>query len=304
MDRIDAMNAFVAVVDAGGFSSAARQLGRSAASMTRAVAFLEDRLGVQLFQRTTRTVKLTETGERYLADCRRILGDLNESERLAAGERASPKGILSITAPATFGRLHVRPIVDSFLDAHADVQARLFLLDRVVNVVDEGIDVAIRIANLPDSSLVAVAVGEVRRVVCASPDYLARRKGPKAPTDLTDHACIAFSQVGSSDTWPFASGPGGKTRHVKIRPRLTVNSADAAIGSALDGRGVTCVLSYQVEDELRKGRLVRLLKPFEEPPLPVHVVYLASRAAAAKVRAFVDHAVPILRGVLSSGRSR
>lgn len=299
MDRIDAMTVFVATVDAGGFSAAARRLGRSPASITRAVAFLEERAGVALLHRTTRTMKLTEAGERYLAASRRILDEIAEAEQIGAREQAAPRGLLTVTAPLAFGRIHLRPIVDAFLDAHRETRVRLLLLDRVVSLIDEGIDVAVRIAHMPDSSLVATKVGEVRRVLCASPDYLARRVAPREPSELSNHAIISFSQVSPIDQWTFGA-PGSKPRHVKIRPRLTVNSAEAAIGSALDGHGITSVLSYQVEREIGEGRLVRLLRPFEPEAVPVHVVYAAASAAGVKVRAFVDMAVAGLRASLST----
>ncbi len=300
MDRIDAMVAFVATADSGGFSSAARKLGRSPASMTRAVAFLEERIGTALLRRTTRVVKLTPAGERYLAACRRILGEIAAAEGVDDAEHAAPRGPITITAPASFGRIHVRPIVDAFLDAHPEVQARLSLLDRVVGLVDEGVDVAVRIAHLPDSALLATSVGEVSRVVCASPSYLAKRAKPKVPADLTEHACIAFLEVTPSDVWTFKGKSGDRARHVKVKPRLAVNSADAAIASAVEGHGITRVLSYQVARELREGELVRLLKPFEPDGLPVHVVYPAALAASPKVRAFVGAAVPRLRAALAS----
>jgi DNA-binding transcriptional LysR family regulator len=291
------MIAFVATADAGGFSAAARRLARSPASITRAVAFLEGRTGVQLLRRTTRVSKLTEAGERYLVACRRILSELAEADQLESVERAVPRGAIAITAPVAFGRVHVRPLVDAFLEAHGEVQARLLLLDRLVNLVDEGVDIAIRIAHMPDSSLLALRVGEVRQTVCASRDYVARRPEPKEPSDLSTHECISFSQVTPS-RWTFA-GLGGKPTHVKVHPRMTVNSADAAIGSALDGRGVTCVLSYQIENELRDGRLVRLLASFEPEPLPIHVVYPAAGAGSAKVRACGGLAVPRLKAALA-----
>jgi DNA-binding transcriptional LysR family regulator len=300
MDRIDAMIAFVATADAGGFSAAARRLGRSPASVTRAVAFLEERTGVLLLRRTTRVVKLTEDGDRYLASCRRILVDLEEAEEAGAGERAVPRGVLTVTAPIAFGRLHVSPLVDAFVAAYRDVRVRLLLLDRVVYLVDEGVDVAVRIAHMPDSALVAVKVGEVRTVVCASPAYLAGKPKLKDPSELDAHDCISFSQVTPNDQWTFAARRGRSTKRVKVRPRMTVNLADAAIGSALAGRGVTRVLSYQVERELREGGLVRLLAPFEPEPLPVHLVCPAASAGSAKVRAFLDLAVPRLRATMVS----
>jgi DNA-binding transcriptional LysR family regulator len=301
MDRIDAMTALVATVDAGGLSAAARRLGRSPASITRAVAFLEERTGTALLRRTTRAIKPTEAGERYLAACRRILAAIEEAEQVASAERAEPRGLLTVTAPAAFGRLHLRPVVDAFIEAHREVQVRLLLLDRVVNLVDEGVDVAVRIAHMPDSSLVAVKVGDVRRITCASPAYLARRRPPERPSDLASHDLVAFSQITPNDVWTYASSraPGGKRPvHVRTRPRLTVNAAEAAVASAAEGHGVTRVLSYQIAEELRRGRLVPLLVPFEPDPLPVHVVHPAG-VATAKVRAFVDAAVPALRAVLA-----
>jgi DNA-binding transcriptional LysR family regulator len=298
VDRIDAMLAFVAAVDAGSLSSAARRLGRSPASITRAVALLEQRTGAELLRRTTRTIKLTEAGRRYLEACRRILVEIDEAEQVAGRERATPRGLLAVTAPVSFGRLHVRPLVDAFLDAHAEVRARLLLLDRVVSLIDEGLDVAIRIGHMPDSSLVAVKVGEVRRVVCASPEYLARHKRPRAPSDLSRHECISFSGLAPTETWAFGSRRG-RARQVRIRPRLSVNTADAAIGSALDSRGVTRVLSYQIAAELRERRLVELLAGCAPSPVPVHVVYAAASGHDPKVRAFVDLAVAKLRGTLA-----
>jgi DNA-binding transcriptional LysR family regulator len=299
MDRLDAMNAFVVTVEAGGLSAAARKLGRSAAAVTRTIAALERHLGVALLRRTTRGVGLTEAGERYLAACRRVLADVSEAEQLAAGAGSAARGTLTVTAPFTFGALHVRPILDAYLAAHPEVTARLLLLDRVVNLVDEGIDAAVRIAFLPDSSLHATRVGEVRRVVCASPDYCARRGRPKAPQDLAEHRCISLSGTTPTDTWTFVASRSRRPRHVKVRPVLTVNSAVAAIGSAVDGHGITCVLSYQVAAELAAGRLVRLLQDNEPEPLPVHVVYPAASVAIARVRAFIELAVPRLRAALA-----
>lgn len=295
MDRIEAMVAFVAVVDGGGFSAAARKLRRSPASITRAVALLESRLGFALLVRTTRAVRSTEAGERYLAACRRILAELAAAETLDADERAAPRGLLGITAPIAFGRQHVRPIVDVFLTRYPEVQARLLLVDRLVGLVDEGLDVAIRIAHLPDSSLVATTVGEVRTVVCASPAYLKRQGEPTEPAALSRHTTISFSDAIGSDLWTFG---GERPRQVRVKPRLTVNNADAAVASAVEGNGVTRVLSYQVADELRRGRLVRLLEAFEPPPVPVHVVSRPASTANPKVRAFVDLVVPGLRSAL------
>lgn len=296
MDRLDAMTAFVMTVENGGLSAAARKLGRSPASITRAVAFLEDSLGVRLLRRTTRSVKITEAGDRYLVVCRQVLADLGEAERVARGALATPHGTLAVTAPVAFGGHFVRRVVDAYLERHADVRVRLSLLDRVVSLVDEGIDLAIRIAHMPDSALIATKLGEVRRLVCASPKYLSRHGRPRSPRDLGSHGCISFSALTPTDNWTFGAGRGGgRSIHVKVRPRLIVNSAEAAIGSAIDGCGITCVLSYQVALALREGRLVRLLEPHESAPVPVHLVYPAGSITAAKVRAFVDLGVPRLR---------
>ena len=300
MDRLDAMEAFVVTVDRGSLSAAARALGRSAASITRAVASLEERLGVSLLRRTTRALRLTEAGERYLVVSRRILLELADAEKVATSALESPRGTLTVTAPVMFGSLHVRPVVDEYLATFPDVRARLLLLDRVVNVVDEGIDAAVRIAHLPDSALVATAVGAVGRVVCASPAYLAAHGRPKEPRDLASHRTIAFTALTPNDTWSFRGEvTGGRTRHVKLEPFLTVNTADAAIASAIAGHGVTCALSYQVARALAAGELEAVLGAYEPEPSPVHLVYPAGSTTTAKVRAFVELAAPRLRAALA-----
>jgi DNA-binding transcriptional LysR family regulator len=300
VDRLDAMAAFAAAVDEGGLAAAARRLGRSPAAVTRAVALLEQRTGARLLHRTTRVVRLTEAGERYLATCRNVLAELAEAETLAAGERATPQGMLTVTAPAVFGRLHIRPLVDLFLDTYPAVQVRLLLLDRVVNLIEEGVDVALRIGQLPDSGLTAVKLGEVRRVICASPAYLTERPPIVVPADLARHTCISFAEITANDIWTFAAGPnGGVSKHVRVRPRLTVNGADAAIASAIEGRGITCVLSYQIGQELSAGRLVLLLEAYEPTALPVHLVYAETRVSSGKTRSFIDLVVPRLRAMLA-----
>jgi DNA-binding transcriptional LysR family regulator len=313
MDRLDAMEAFVVTVERGSLSAAARSLRRSAASVTRAVAGLEERVGAPLLRRTTRSIKLTEAGERYLEVCRRVLADLAEADRAAVSGLDAPRGQLTITAPVMFGALHVRPVVDAYLAQHAGgraghhggVRVRLTLLDRLVNLVEEGIDVAVRIAHLPDSALLATKVGDVRRVACASPAYLARAGRPSDPRQLAEHRTIAFAAVTPSDTWTFAPGPdGGRSTQVKVRPILAVNTADAAVGSAIDGQGIACALSYQVASALDAGTLVRVLEPFEPEPLPVHLVVPAGGARAAKVRAFVELAVPRLKAALQPSTPR
>lgn len=296
MDRLDAMRIFVAALDEGSLAAAGRRLRRSPAAVTRALAALEAHVGVRLLHRTTRSIKLTEAGERYLETCRRVLAELDTADREAAGERSAPRGLLTLTAPLAAGARILRPILDDFLAREAEVQARLVLLDRPVNLVDEGIDVALRIAHLPDSSLVAMRVGAVRRVVCASPRYL-KGKGPiMAPADLARLNAIILSDITQGQSWSFPVAPGSRrSRGVRLRSRLAVNTIEAAIGSAVDGFGVARVFSYQVQREASDGRLVLLLEDFEPPPLPVHLVLPAGRLALARVRAFVDFALPRLK---------
>jgi DNA-binding transcriptional LysR family regulator len=295
MDRIDAMKIFVAALDEGSLVGAGRKLGRSAASVSRAVAFLEGHVGVQLLHRTTRSIKLSEAGERYAAACRRMLIDLEEADILAAGERAVPRGTLTVTAPVTSGEAVLRPILDDFIDACPTVSAKFYLLDRMVNLIDEGVDVALRIAHLPDSSMVAVRVGEVRRVVVAAPSYLAGRPPIDEPRDLAKQQIVAFFQAGG-DSWSFPHVDGsGPPRIVQFTPRLVVNSVRAAVASAIEGRGVTRLLSYQVADHVHDGRLKVLLRSDEPAPLPVHVIMPSGRLSVPKVRAFMDFAVPRLR---------
>ena len=300
MDRIEAMTAFVTAADLGSLVGASRRLGRSPAAVTRAVAALERLVGTRLLNRTTRVVRLTEAGERYIASCRRILADLKEADLMAAGERSAPRGVLTVTAPLLFGRLYVRRLVDAYLEEYPEVQARLLLLDRTVNLLEEGIDAAVRIGHLPDSSLIAVKTGDVRRVICASPEYLRRHGLPRQPNDLASHDCIIFSAMTPTDTWTFAASRGSDSvRTVRVRHRLIVTEAEAAIASAVEGRGVTCVLSYQIERELKRGRLRLILEDFEPQSLPVHVVYPEARLSAAKTRAFVNFVTPRLKKELA-----
>jgi DNA-binding transcriptional LysR family regulator len=298
MDRLDAMAAFVAAVDRGSLAAAARALNHSPAALTRAIAALEDRLGAQLLHRTTRALRLTPFGETYLATCRHILAELQQIERGAASGRETPQGLLTITAPILFGRLKMRPVLDRFLDENPAVTAKLLLLDRVVNIADEGIDLAVRLAHLPDSSLHATPLGHVRRVLCAAPAYLARHPAPDTPAGLIAHACI-MSNDSAAAGWSFASSRGGRAlQPVAIRPRLAVNAAEAVIESAMEGHGITRALSYQVAAHVAAGRLRLLLETYEPPPIPVHFVRQADRAIPAKIRAFIDVAAPLIRAEL------
>lgn len=291
MDRLSAMGVLVKVAEAGGFAEAGRRLAMSPPAVTRAIAALEEAVGARLLTRTTRLVKLTEVGARYLEDCRRILADLADAEAAAGGSYARPTGLLTVTAPVLFGRIYVLPILADYLDLQPSVDGQALFLDRVVNIIDEGVDVAIRIGALADSGMAAIRCGTVRRVVCASPDYVAAHGAPKTPAELCDHRIVAVSHAGASE-WRF----GRDRRQVAtIRPRLACNVNEAAISAAIDGWGVTRVLSYQVAQALRDGRLVALLEDYEPEPLPIHVVHVEGRGAAAKVRSFVDFAVERLR---------
>jgi DNA-binding transcriptional LysR family regulator len=303
MDRIDAMRAFVASVDRGSLASAARSLGHSAAAVTRATALLEGRLKMRLLHRSTRALHLTQFGETYLATCREVLAALDLAERGAAAEQERPSGLLTITAPLRFGQLHVRPVLDAFLDANPAVQARLLLLDRVVNLVEEGIDVAVRLAHLPDSTLVATRLGEVRRVLCASPAYIERCGTPRAPSALREHACIMERDRAETELWRFASAPGRSLVAISIRPRLMVNSAAVAIDSSIAGHGITRVMSYQAAAAVRAGKLIVLLAQYEPPPIPLHLVLPSARSRTLKQRAFVDFAAPRLRDHLTRAAS-
>ncbi|MDR7332934.1 LysR family transcriptional regulator [Roseateles asaccharophilus] len=293
MDRLQAMEVFVAVVDHGGFASAARKLDLSAPVVTRAIAELEARLGVTLLTRTTRQVRVTEAGARYADDCRRILADVGETESATSGSRSRVQGTLSVTAPVLFGNLHVTPIVTDYLRRYPDVDAHCVFVDRVVSLIDEGLDVAVRIGELPDSTLRAVAVGRVRRMLVASPAYLAAHGSPQRPDDLAQHTLIQPTQVAPYPEWRFAEG--GRPLVARIRPRLRTTTNDSARSAAQAGLGLTRLLSYQAADALGRGELVPLLQDFEPPPLPVNVVHHEGRHMTQKVRAFVDLAVEALR---------
>jgi DNA-binding transcriptional LysR family regulator len=285
MDRFGSLSAFVAVAEQRSFTAAARALGMSPPAVTRAVAGLERHLGVTLFHRSTRAVSLTDEGSRFLDRARRILSDLREAEQIAMGAQSIPRGQLYVTAPVMFGRLHVLPVVEGMLADHGGLTARLMLMDRNVRIVEEGIDVAVRIGGLVDSSLHAVAIGSVRPTIVASPDYLARRGVPTEPGDLHGHDCIVGSGVRTGSAWRF--GPGGATV-VEVAPRLTVNTVDATLAAAEAGLGLANVLSYQSVEAIAAGRLVSVLGQHAPPPLPVSLLYEAARAAMPSVRLFID----------------
>lgn len=293
MDRLLAMTTFVAVVDSGGFASAARKLNLSPPVVTRAVAELEERLGLRLLTRTTRVVRVTDAGARYADDCRRILSEIEEAETAAAGTHAAPRGLLTLTAPVLFGQIYVTPILVSYLQQFPEVEAQCLFLDRVVNVVEEGIDVAVRIGELPDSSLQATRVGRVRRVLVAAPGYLEAHGVPQRPEDLARHTIVSASAVTPVSEWRF--NDAGKAALQRVQPRMRTTTNDSAIAAALAGLGVTRLLSYQVATHVRSGALQIVLANFEAAALPVHVVHHEGRRATQKVRAFVDLAVQRLR---------
>jgi DNA-binding transcriptional LysR family regulator len=294
MDRFSSMEVFVAVGEEQGFAAAARRLGLSPPAVTRAISALEQQLGVKLLQRTTRIVRLTEPGARYLLDCKRLLAELEDAEQGLTGAQGELRGQLAVTASVMFGRLFIAPILLAFLDEHPKLSARAVLVDRVVDLIEEGLDVGVRIAHLPDASYTAVRVGSVRQVVCASPGYLKQHGVPRAPRELTEHASVAFSADRAAPAWPFRVGK--QTLAVRPRSRLLVNSTEVALQAAIAGSGLTRALSYQVASDVKAGHLRIILSEFEPEPIPIHVVHREGKHAAARVRAFVDFAVARLRG--------
>jgi DNA-binding transcriptional LysR family regulator len=292
VDRFDAMKIFAAVADAGSFAGAARSLSLTPSVVTRAIAALEQGIGARLLVRTTRSVKLTSAGEQYLADCRRILTEVAEAEANAAGSYAAPAGRLTITAPVLFGRLYVLPLLLDFMERYPAVDVRFLLLDRVVALVDEGIDVAIRIAHLPSSALTARKVGAIRQVVCGAPDYLERHGVPKVPADLAHHRLIGRDGIFGGAEWRF--GRDGAIR-VPVRTRLTCNTNDAVIDAVVAGWGLSRFQSYQVATPVAEGKLATILTNYEREPVPVHIVHAEGRETSARLRAFVDFAARRLR---------
>jgi DNA-binding transcriptional LysR family regulator len=284
------MTVFVAVAEEQGFAGGARRLGMSPPAVTRAIAALEDRLGIKLLTRTTRYVRVTDAGQRYLEDARRIIHEVDEADETAAGIHAEPRGHLAVTAPLLFGKLFVIPSIVDYLQRYPEMDVSAVFLDRVVNLLEEGLDVGIRIGELPDSSMKAIRVGSVRRVVCASPLYLESRGTPNHPAELAQHLVISASAVSPVVEWKFAHG-----LVVRVKPRLTVTSNDAAIETVIRGMGLTRLLSYQVAPYLASGQLQTVLTDFEPTPLPIHVIHRENRYTSAKVRTFVDLMVAQLR---------
>lgn len=297
MDRLESMSILVAVVEAGSLSAASRRLGRPLTTVSRRISELEAHLGTRLLKRSSRRLSLTDAGRAYVAACKRILDDVKEAERAAVGEYSAPRGELTITAPMVFGRLHVLPVVSEFLKAYPEIRIRMMLADRVVNLFEDPVDLAVRIGDLPDSSLVATRVGAVRRVVCASPAYFSGRGVPKSPGDLGAHDCVTFEGFMAPDAWTFAIGRSQSS--VPIHSRLVVNTAEAAIDAAIAGVGITRVLSYQIATAMQAGTLAIALQEFEPPPWPVSLVYGGGRLLPLKLRAFLDFTARRLKARLA-----
>lgn len=293
MNQLHLMQVFVAVAEAESFAGGARRLGMSPPAVTRAVGGLEERLGVRLLTRTTRVVRLTEAGARYLEDARRILIEIEEADAAAAGVNAIPRGQLAITASVLFGKQYVIPIITEYLSTYGQTSVSALFVDRVVRFSDEGMDAGIRIGQLPDSSLRAIRVGQVRRVVVASPAYLEKHGIPQKPDELVKHCLVASSSLSPTNDWIFRTSENENT--VRVHPRVTVNTNDSAMEAALKGYGLTRLLSYQVAPQLESGELKTVLSGYEGPALPVHVLHREGRYRNAKVRSFVDLAVDRLR---------
>ena len=295
MDRLAAMRLFTVVAEQGSLSAAGRRLGIPLASVSRNLAALEKDLGVRLITRTTRHLSLTKAGHDYRETVTRTLEELSAAEARLAGEQSEPRGELAVTAPVAFGRLHVLPIVSDFLKRHAQVNVRLLLLDRPVDLVEEGLDVAVRIGVLPDSSLIGQRVGSVRNVICASPAYLKTHGTPRSPDDLGAYDCITFSALQPADRWVLSQGAKQKRVRVRVRSRLQVNTAEAAVDAAVAGLGITRVLSYQAAAALADGVLRVVLAGSDDHESPVTLLHREERLALAKVRMFTEFAAEALR---------
>ena len=295
IDRLEAMAILLRVVDKGGFSAASRDLGVPLATVSRKVNALEKHLGTRLLLRTTRTVALTETGAAYVAEARRLLDEIDEVERVAAGEFQAPRGELILTAPVSYGRLHVLPVVTEFLAAYPEINVSLLLSNRNLHFVEDHVDIAVRFGPLPDSTMIATRVGSMRTVVCASPKLLAGHSVPKAPADLPRLPCVSFEFLAPASSWPFRPRGGKAIVDVPIQPRLSVTSAEAAVWAACEGAGATRVLHYQCADAVRDGSLQIILEDFELPPQPIHLLHAGRGTLPTKTRTFFDFAAKRLR---------
>lgn len=295
MDRLEGMSIFVAAVETGSLTSAGRRLGIPLPTISRKLAELEDHLGVRLLMRSTRRLTLTEAGNDYFQSCKRILDEVGDAERRAAGEQLAPKGELVVTAPIVFGRLHVLPLVNEFLSAYPEINVRMWLSDRNMHLLEDRLDLAVRIGALPDSSMIATRVGAVRYLVCGSPDHFKEHGIPSHPDELANRPCIAFEMAGSPPSWSFRLGEDGRERAVAIRARLSVNTAEAALDAAIAGVGITRILSYQAARAIGEGKLEVVLERFEQPSLPVWLLHQPQGAMPFKLRSFLDFTAPRLR---------
>jgi DNA-binding transcriptional LysR family regulator len=300
MDRLLAMQAFVKVVETGSFSATARQLHMGQPAVSKMVAQLEDKLGTRLFVRTTRSLTLTDNGASYLEACKRILEDVGDAERKVAGEYLTPRGELVITAPTLFGRLYIMPVVAEFLATFPDINVRLTLTDRNVHLVDEQIDLAVRIGDLIDSTMVAVRVGSVRRIVCASPKFLAANGTPKSPLELAEKPCVTFEELLGGAYWNFYYPGSNAEKSIPVRCRLSINTSDAAVDAAVAGVGFTQVLSYQAAKAVEAGQLRVVLRKFERSPIPVSIVHPGQARVPLKTRSFLEFAAPRLRRAIGA----
>ena len=302
MDRFRQLEVFAAVIEAGSFAQAAKRLRMSPPAVTRFVSALEDRLGAKLITRTTRSLSLTETGLRFLEQTRGVLADLDQAEREAVGDFSAPRGHLTITSSVSVGRIMLMPIIMEFLDAHPNVTASVIQVDRVVNLIEEGIDVGIRIGPLPDSQLIARRVGSVRRMLVAAPTYLERHGHPTHPKALKDHHLIGFTGLLPNRDWRYVEN--GRSFQISLTPRIEVNDASSAVTAAIGGYGIVPTISYMASDALSDGRLVPVLQPFWSAPAPAHIVFPQTRLLAPKTRAFVDHAAPKLQAAFAACDAR
>lgn len=293
MDRLEAMSIFISVVESGSFSKASKKINMPLPTLSRKISELESHLSIRLLNRTTRSLELTEVGQSYLAFCKKIIEDVSEGEKSVSGEYSAPKGKLVITAPAVFGRLHVLPHIYEFLKAYPDIDVQLLLSDRNLDLLEEHIDVAIRIGKLQDSTMMAKKIGEIHKVVCASPEYLKKFGVPRNPKELMGHNCIGIENLKTVDSWSFKFKKTKLT--IPIRSRLTVTSVEAGLDSAVSGLGITCILSYQIETLVKEGKLKIILKEYESDSWPVHLVYVSNKNLPRKTRAFLDFVPPRIK---------
>lgn len=298
MDKLGAMAIFLKVAEAGSLSAAARQLDIPLATVSRRIAELEAHLKTRMLNRSSRHLSLTEAGRMYAEASRRILEQIDEVERAAMGVHKDPTGRLTVTAPIVFGRVHMVPIIADFLRAYPDIDVKLLLSDRLLDLLESDVDVALRIGELGDSSLIATRVGSVRRVTCASPSYLAANGRPQEPEDLRNHICVTFDNLASTKAWRFSSAKGEVL--VPIHSRLTVTTAEAAVAGAVVGVGLTRLLSYQITDAKRAGQLELVLEDYELPAWPVNLVFTGQQLMPRRLRAFLDFAAPRIRDRLDA----